>query len=63
LREFQRYQAALLSLEEGHAAVALPEFRRVVSEDPQNILARFYLGECYRKIQEPRKSSNNGVPY
>jgi choline-sulfatase len=56
LREFQRYQAALLSLEEGHAAVAAPEFRRIVSEDPQNTLARFYLGECYRKIQKPEKA-------
>jgi choline-sulfatase len=56
LREFQRYQAALLSLEEGHASVALPEFHRIVSEDPQNILARFYLGECYRKTQKAEKA-------
>jgi choline-sulfatase len=56
LREFQRYQAALLSLEEGHAAVALPEFRRIVSEDPQNTLARFYLGECYRKTRKPEEA-------
>jgi choline-sulfatase len=56
LREFLRYQAALLSLKEGHAAVALPEFRRIVSEDPQNTLARFYLGECYRKTQQPEEA-------
>jgi tetratricopeptide (TPR) repeat protein len=56
LGEFQRYQAALLSLEEGHAAVALPEFHRIVTEDTQNTLARFYLGECYRKIQKPEQA-------
>lgn len=56
LREFQRYQAALLSLEEGRAAVALPEFRRILTEDPQNTLARFYLGECYRKTQKPEEA-------
>ena len=53
LDEFRRYEAALLALEEGHAAAALPEFRRIVSEDPQNTLARFYLGECYRRAGQP----------
>ena len=53
LPEFRRYQAALLSLREGRAAPALPELRRIVNEDPQNILAHFYLGECYLRTQSP----------
>ena len=53
LREFQRYQAALLTLEERRAGAALAGFRGIVSEDPQNTLARFHLGECYLKTQKP----------
>jgi len=43
-------------LEAGRAAAALPEFRRMVTEDPGNTLAHFHLGECYLRIQKPGKA-------
>ncbi|HUI73384.1 MAG TPA: sulfatase-like hydrolase/transferase [Candidatus Acidoferrum sp.] len=56
LREYELYRASLISLIEGHAAAAAPEFRRIVSEDPQSTLARFHLGESYLQIHKPMEA-------
>jgi choline-sulfatase len=51
--EFERYQNAFVALTEGHAAAALPVFQSIVSQDPQNTLARFHLGECLLQRKKP----------
>lgn len=55
-REFEQYQNAFVALTEGHAAQALPTFRSIVTQDPQNTLARFHLGECYRQLNQPQQA-------
>jgi arylsulfatase A-like enzyme/Tfp pilus assembly protein PilF len=52
--EFTRYQNAFVALTEGHAAASLPAFQSIVSQDPQNTLARFHLGECYLQLKMPQ---------
>jgi tetratricopeptide (TPR) repeat protein len=56
LPEYEHYQAALLSLEVGHADLALPEFRRILAADPRNTLARFHLGECFLQTHQPEQA-------
>ena len=50
--EFELYQSAYIALMEGHIAAALPTFQSILKSDPQNTLARFHLGECYRQIKQ-----------
>ena len=52
--EFTRYQNAFVALTEGHASAALPAFQSIVSQDPQNTLAQFHLGECYLQLKKPQ---------
>ncbi len=52
--EFQLYQSAFVALTEGHTDAALPTFQSILKSDPQNTLARFHLGECYLRMQQPQ---------
>jgi tetratricopeptide (TPR) repeat protein len=54
--EFQLYQSVYLTFMEGHTAAALPKFQAILSEDPQNTLARFHLGECYLQLKKPQSA-------
>ncbi len=56
LEEYHAYAAALLALEEGHANLALPKFREILAKSPHNTLARFHLGECYFKTDQPENA-------
>jgi arylsulfatase A-like enzyme/Tfp pilus assembly protein PilF len=47
LREYERYGRAIRLANTGHLPEAIREFQRVLEEDGQNILARFYLSVCH----------------
>jgi arylsulfatase A-like enzyme len=53
LEEYRLYAAALVALEAGRASAALPQFREILDRDPSNTLARYHLGECYLKNEQP----------
>ncbi|MGD0223644.1 MAG: sulfatase-like hydrolase/transferase [Terriglobia bacterium] len=50
--EFELYQSAFVEFTEGHAAAALPKLQSILKSDPQNMLARFHLGECYLQLKQ-----------
>lgn len=52
LGEYQRYGRAIQFSATGRLPEAIREFREVVKEDPQNVLAHFYLAVCYHRSRQ-----------
>ena len=59
--EFQLYQSAYLDFAEGRSAAAIPKLQSILNKDPQNTLARFHLGECYRNTKNPQTALREWV--
>jgi choline-sulfatase len=47
LREYERYGRAIRFANTEHLPEAIREFKKVLEEDGQNVLAHFYLAVCY----------------
>ena len=47
---YRRYGRAIHMANTGQLSEAIAEFRRVLREDPQNLLAHFYIGVCYYRM-------------
>jgi Flp pilus assembly protein TadD len=61
LSEYLRYGRAIRLANSSHLSEAIREFQKVIGEDPQNVLARFYLGVCYfrsRRLDEAVEALN-----
>jgi choline-sulfatase len=59
LREYERYGRAVRFANSGHLPEAISEFEKVLEEDGQNVLARFYLAVCYyrsRRLDDALKA-------
>ena len=58
LDEYMRYSQAIMYSSTGHLPEAIREFQEVLKQDPQNVLAHFYLAVCYhrsRRLDEATK--------
>ena len=53
LSEYQLYENALAALYAGNPDSAIVMFRKIVTSDSANTLARYYLGESYLKARKP----------
>jgi choline-sulfatase len=53
LPEFNAFEKALAALYAGRAPSAVLRFRQLLRLDPQNAMARYYLGEAYLRDQQP----------
>src|SRR5439155_16769329 len=47
LGEYERYGRAIRFANTGHLSEAIREFKNVLEEDGQNVLAHFYLAVCH----------------
>ena len=50
LGEYQAYEKALTALYGNEVGTAAPRFLQILSKDPDNTLARYYLGETYARL-------------
>lgn len=50
LAEYQAYEKALTALYSNETNAAVARFRGILTKDPENTLARYYLGETYVKL-------------
>jgi choline-sulfatase len=57
LPEYRLYEKALADLYAGREAAAIAGFSRLVTQDPKNLLARYYLGEAYLKAGKPDEAA------
>lgn len=53
LGEYNLFESDLAALYGGHPANAATGFRKLISRDPQNTMARYYLGEAYLRLHQP----------
>ncbi len=51
LDEYLRYGRGIMLSSTGYLTAAIHEFQEVVKEDPQNVLAHYYLAVCYHRLQ------------
>jgi choline-sulfatase len=51
LDEYLRYSRAIMLSSTGHLPEATAEFQEVLKQDPQNVLAHFYLAVCYHRLR------------
>jgi tetratricopeptide (TPR) repeat protein len=49
LDEYMRYSRGIKYSSTGHLPEAIREFQEVLKQDPQNVLAHFYLAVCYHR--------------
>jgi arylsulfatase A-like enzyme len=49
LPEYNQFERALSAMYAGHIDPAIANFRKLVAQDAENTMARYYLGEAYRR--------------
>jgi len=49
LDEYLRYGRGIMFSSTGYLSLAIHEFQEVVNQDPQNVLAHYYLAVCYHR--------------
>ncbi len=52
LYAYREYLHAIMLAENGHLAEAVAAFQKVLKEDPRSVLAHYYLGASYLKLQK-----------
>ena len=52
LPEYHLYERALTSLSDRHMEEAISTFRQILAQNPQNMLARRDLGDCYLEVKD-----------
>jgi TolA-binding protein len=53
LAEYKLFQSGLAAMYGGQANTAAARFRKLIAQDPQSIMARYYLGEALLRLQQP----------
>jgi choline-sulfatase len=56
LEEYNLFEGDLANLYGGHPTEAVTGFRKLISRDPQNTMARYYLGEAYLRLHQPEEA-------
>ncbi len=56
LREYNLFESDLATLYDGRPAIAAAAFRKLITQDPANTMARYYLGEAYVRSGQPEEA-------
>ncbi|HLI82993.1 MAG TPA: sulfatase-like hydrolase/transferase [Bryobacteraceae bacterium] len=56
LPQYNLFESALTTMYAGHPDAAVPRFRRLIAQDPQSTMARYYLGEAFVRLGQAEEA-------
>jgi choline-sulfatase len=56
LPEYDLFEGGLAAMYTGHPDAAVTRFRKLIAQDPQNTVARYYLGEDFFRLNRPEEA-------